>query len=283
MALCIEWRCQFYGGHKLSVVRSNYVGYMKLMTKYTKELRKPGVLRKINLDELMGISDEDPFLLLESTVCNEADLLAHAKLIHNIQLIEEVHLTHFLSAFWMGNSIKAMESYRLIAALPSSKMPKIQALYYTFYWGIVAYQLFRDGSGEDLLAEGNAVLRKVQSWRQTCDHVENKLLLLEAEYFASKCVIKSAKKKYEASIKSARDHSFLHEQGLAYECMGKYLSSIVEFAEAKQCLRRAYECYTQWGALGKAEQIQREYGFEEICERSSEGAMKHQRDWEAML
>jgi len=46
---------------------------------------------------------------------------------------------------------------------------------------------------------------------------ENKVLLLEAEYFASKCNRNSAKEKYEASIKSARDHGFVHEQGLAYE------------------------------------------------------------------
>ena len=125
------------------------------------------MLRKINLNELIGISDDDPFILLEGTVCSEAELLAHAKLKNNVQLIEEVHLTRFLSAFWLGDYASAMESFKLMAVLPSSKMPKIQALYYTFYRGIVAYRLFREGNGEHLLTEGNEVLSKVHAWRQT--------------------------------------------------------------------------------------------------------------------
>ncbi len=124
------------------------------------------VLRKINLNELIGISDEDPFLALEGTVCNEAELLEHAKFKNNIQLIEAVHLTCFLSAFWVGDFIKAMESFKLMEVLSSTKMPSVRALYYTFYKGIVAYRLFREGNGEHLLIEGNEVLSKVRSWRK---------------------------------------------------------------------------------------------------------------------
>lgn len=64
----------------------------------------------------------------------------------------------------------------------------------------------------------------------TSNWVENKLLLLEAELFASQCNREAALKKYEASIKSARDHGFVHEQGLAYEVsfvMLSLLSSIL--------------------------------------------------------
>ena len=46
---------------------------------------------------------------------------------------------------------------------------------------------------------------------------ENKALLLEAEYFASKCNRNLAKEKYEASIQSAQDQGALHEKGLALE------------------------------------------------------------------
>mmetsp|Transcript_28736 Transcript_28736/g.54275 ORF Transcript_28736/g.54275 Transcript_28736/m.54275 type:complete len:214 (-) Transcript_28736:279-920(-) len=190
---------------------------MKSVTKYSTELPKHMVLRKINLNILIGISDEDPFLLLEDTICNEDELLTHAKLKKNMQLIEAVHLNRFISAFWMGDFAKAMESSKLMAELPSSKMPKIQTLYYTCYRGIAAYQLYRGGNGEHFLTEGNEVLSKVQSWRKMCKHVENKLLLLQAEYFASQCNRASAIEKYGASISAARDHGFVHEQGLAYE------------------------------------------------------------------
>ena len=194
-ALSLDWKCQFFRGEKLSIVQSNYVEYMKSIvstllvesclfslhfltlggfvllwftkTKYSKELSKHSVLYKINLNELIGISDEDPFSVLEGTICNEAELLEHAKLKNNIPLIEAVHLSQFLSAFWMGDFTKAMESSNDILMLPSSKMLKLQSIYFTFYRGIVAYRLFREGHGEHLLEEGNAVLSKVQSWRQT--------------------------------------------------------------------------------------------------------------------
>jgi len=175
------------------------------------------VLRKINLDELIGVFDDDNFLSLDGTVYDVAQILAHAKSAKNVQLIEGVHLTHFLSAFWMGDFVMALESVKLISALPSSKMPKLQTIYYTFYRGIVSYRLFREGNGEHFLTEGDEILRTVQAWRQKCEHVENKLLLLEAECFASRCNRNLAQEKYEASIRSARDHGFVHEQGLAYE------------------------------------------------------------------
>jgi len=280
-ALCLDWRFQFYGGEKLSIVLSNYVEYMKSIMRYSKELAKQVVLRKINLNLLVGITDEDPFLVLEGTVCDKDDLLAHAKLKHNMQLIEACHLTDFLSAFWMGDFVKAMESFKLMAVLPSTKMPKFQAIYYYFYKGIVAYQLFREGNGAHFLEEGNEILSKVKSWHRSCNHVENKLLLLQAEYFASKCKRNSAKEKYDASIKSARDHGFVHEQGLAYECMGKYLSSIVEISEAMQCFKKAHVCYMQWGAYGKAKQIKIDHGLDTDDDNTNKGTTKRERDWMA--
>jgi len=282
IALGLDWRCQFFGGGKLSVVHSNYVEYMKIVTKYSQEFSIQGVLRKNIIDELIGVSNDDNFLS-DGTVYDVAQILAHAKLKNNLQLIESVHLTHFLSAFWMGDFVMALESVKLIAALPSSKMPKIHTIYYTFYRGIVSYRLFREGNGEHFLTEGDEILRTVQTWRQKCEHVENKLLLLQAEYFASQCSRNLAQEKYEASIRSARDHGFVHEQGLAHECMGKYFSSIIQIPEAQHCFRRAYDCYMQWGAFGKAEQIQRDNWLDQAHVNSYRITTKHERDWDDMI
>ena len=57
--------------------------------------------------------------------------------------------------------------------------------------------------------------------------IENKVLLLEAEYFASKGNRNLALEKYEASISSANDHGAVHEKGLALEVSLVYAFSYV--------------------------------------------------------
>lgn len=80
-----------------------------LKAKYSKELLKYAVLRKINVDELIGISDEDPFTILEGSIRNKAQLLTDAKINNNVQLMEAIHMAHLFSAFWMGDFDRAME------------------------------------------------------------------------------------------------------------------------------------------------------------------------------
>lgn len=53
-----------------------------------------------------------------------------------------------------------------MSSLPSFKI-KFQGVFFTFYRGIVAYSLFRKGSGQTLLNEGNEALSKLQAWRQS--------------------------------------------------------------------------------------------------------------------
>jgi len=242
-SLFFAWVCQFYGGEKLSIVKANYKEYMKSIAKYSEDVSKKLVLRKVNLNELMGISDDNPYSVLEGAFWDIDGLLFDAKSKGDIHLIEAVNMSKFLSAFWRGDFLKAMEFSNELMSLPSSKMPKLHLIYHTFYRGIVAFRLFREGNGVSLLKDGEDVLSTVKAWSETCKWTENKALLIEAEYLASKCKRNLAKEKYEASIQSARDHGFLHEQGLAYECMGKYFSSIIELPEGRRCFREAHRCY----------------------------------------
>ena len=108
-----------------------------LKTKYSKELTKQAVLLKIYLNELMGIVDDDPFAELEGAICNEAGLMLDAKMKNNVQLMEAVHMTRFLSSFWMGDFLEALESSKIILSLPSSRLPKMVTPYFTIYRGIV--------------------------------------------------------------------------------------------------------------------------------------------------
>mmetsp|Transcript_28890 Transcript_28890/g.52811 ORF Transcript_28890/g.52811 Transcript_28890/m.52811 type:complete len:90 (-) Transcript_28890:253-522(-) len=53
---------------------------------------------------------------------------------------------------------------------------------------------------------------------------------------------------YNASIKSAREHRFVHEEGLAEEKTATYLLHKSKHDEAMEHFGNAKKCYKSWGA-----------------------------------
>ena len=76
----------------------------------------------------------------------------------------------------------------------------------------------------------------------------NKLLLLEAEYYLLRGDGHRAVAAYEASIKAAREHRFVHEEGLAAEKLASFHASNGETDRAMSHLSGARACYEKWGA-----------------------------------
>ena len=207
------------------------------------------------IDELKGES-VDRFSIFKGSIRDEDDLHASAQSTKDIQLLYVVYFKRFMSSFWKGSYADAEKCSKIAFSFPASKMPKIHLIIHTFFQGLIAFQMFRDGAGEHFLFEGKSMLDRMESWLKNSAFVfENKALLLQAEHCASVYKIRDAIKTYDASIKSARDHGLIHEQGLANECKGKFLTSIDNISEDPSCFRKAYECYVQWGAVTKADQI----------------------------
>lgn len=161
-------------------------------------------------------------------------------------------------------------------------MLKISSLFHSFFIGLIAFKTYRDGEGEEHLEEGQKALGKMEIW-SSCSTANfiNKLLLLQAEHHASTCNIHAAKAAYEASVRSARNHGLVHEQGLACELYGKFLLSVIEMDEALWWLKSAHECYMQWGAAAKAEQVSKEHNLGLLQPAGDWGqfANKHGREW----
>ena len=169
------------------------------------------------MDELAGVK-KNPFSFIGGAIQDENYLLAYAKQ-HGTTGLESMYSLRFFSAFWKGDYTIAIKWYKEATEQPSSKMLKLSLIYRTFYHGLIAYQLYRNGEGEEWLDEGKIVLDKVEIWRRNAHKsiFESKLILLEAEDYASNCNIVAAKESYELSAKTARDYGLVHEQGLACE------------------------------------------------------------------
>ena len=60
---------------------------------------------------------------------------------------------------------------------------------------------------------------------------------------------------YQASIVSAHDHKFFHEEALACELYGIYLIENKMLSKGMKQLRKAMKKYKTWGAMKKADYV----------------------------
>jgi hypothetical protein len=248
-----------------------------------KEQAKVALIDVALVEDLIG-NQGNAFGIFEGTIPTEDFLLADAKAKQIITSIELIHTRRFLSSFWMGDYVKANKFYDEAISMPSSKMPKLWTLYREFFRGIIAFHLYLQGEGEEWLEEGKAMLQKFELLSKVSrDIYESKRLLLQAEFHACLCEIRTAKILFEASIRSAGDHGCISEQGLAIERYGNFLVSVVENTEALNCFKSAHMSYVQWGALALADNVWKKYNLDQDASnggiRFSTSDNKHGRSW----
>ena len=90
------------------------------------------------------------------------------------------------------------------------------------------------------------------------DNYQNKVFLLEAELYSFNKKHEQAQAKYDLAISSAKDLTYVHEEGLACERAGVHYKKIGNVAEALAYFQRAKECYTRWGSDMKVESVQQQ-------------------------
>jgi len=87
---------------------------------------------------------------------------------------------------------------------------------------------------------------------------KNKLELLEAELYSFEKKHDQAIGSYDASIASAHNSKFIHEQGLACEKAGFHCKKMKDMTRALKYFRQARQCYEEWGSSMKVDFIQKE-------------------------
>eukprot|EP00984_Skeletonema_dohrnii_P012934 scaffold5299_cov102-Skeletonema_dohrnii-CCMP3373.AAC.2 len=269
----------------LSLLLNSFCELLRTMKRY-KEVAKVALIDVVMIEALIG-TKSNAFDVFEGTIPTEDFILADAKATQNIVSIELIHLRRYFTSFWFGDYQKANELYDVVISLPSHKLPKLWSITSQYYRGIIAFHLYREGEGEEWFDEGKKMLQKFEHLAKLSptNSFQSKFLLLQAESYASSCEIINAKMVFEASIKSARDHGYINDQGLAFECYGKFLASIVDNNAALNCFKSAHVCYSQWGALALAEHVWNKNKLSTCNEGSSpfcasfHTSNKHVRSW----
>jgi signal transduction histidine kinase len=179
--------------------------------------------------------------------------------------------------FLSGDYTEALAVATKVKPLFRGEVVQIYFLDYVYYTALTVAALFENASaaeqGEwrDLLAAHREQLRE---WADNFPPTfGDKYALVSGEIARLERRDAEAMRLYEQAIKSAHEHGFVQNEGVANEvAAGFYAAHGVE-SVAYTHLRNARNCYLRWGAFGKVRQlVQRHPGLREDSTVPAPGA-----------
>jgi PAS domain S-box-containing protein len=140
---------------------------------------------------------------------------------------------------------------------------QIQLLDYFYYAALTVTALYENGPVDeqsrwrDLLTAHREQLRE---WAENYPPTfADKHALVSAEIARLEGRDADAMRLYEEAIRSAHDHGFVQNEGLAQEVAARFYAARGFERFADVCRREARHCYLQWGAYGKVKQLDERY------------------------
>ena len=121
------------------------------------------------------------------------------------------------------------------------------------------------------VGRGQSILAKIRSWHEHSSwNWENKVLLLEAMEMHTLGNYDAAEPLYISSIRSAREHKFIHEEAITSELAGDLFYERGSHLESYALYMHSIKCFNEWGALAVAMRVesslQSRFGSENITE-----------------
>ena len=136
---------------------------------------------------------------------------------------------------------------------------QIFSLDYSFYTALTVAALYENASADEqdewrnLLAAHREQLRE---WAEIYPPTfGDKYALVSAEIARLEGRDAEAMRLYEQAIKSAREHGFVQNEGVAHEVAAAFYAARGVEGITQTYLRNARHCYLQWGAFGKVRQL----------------------------
>lgn len=195
-----------------------------------------------------GESDDKVASIFMSREECEQSLLERYSSTKNTSLLQLFHYHRFLQCFGSKDFETALDHAEEYFKLGSGNIWRMTDIATAFLSGLVAFGLARNTNKDGLMETGEKKLLTMQDWADNGSkwNAENKALLLQAERHYNLGNLDEAKSTYEASIKSAREHKFIHEEALAYELYGNFCVKTGDAVFGHELLRKAQSLYVEW-------------------------------------
>lgn len=135
---------------------------------------------------------------------------------------------------------------------------------YYYYRALIRLAPLTTGSSSSqknkTLKKVGFTLKKLKKWAETSPaNYMHKYLIIAAESERVRGNNAEAGRLYEKAVNLANENGFIHEEAIASELMAKFYAgkNLQEMASA--CMARAHWCYTKWGAIAKARDLEKKH------------------------
>jgi PAS domain S-box-containing protein len=137
---------------------------------------------------------------------------------------------------------------------------QIQSLDYFYYAALTVAALYEEASDDEQTGWRDLLTAHREQLREWADIYPptfgDKYDLVSAEIARLEGRDADAMRLYEQAIRSAREHGFVQNEGLAHEVSARFFTARGFDTIAHACLRNARHCYLRWGAFGKVRQLE---------------------------
>jgi tetratricopeptide (TPR) repeat protein len=204
---------------------------------------------------LIGEDGSQAFAIQEMNCRGEDELLHRAIGTGQQMLVQSIYFCKLIHAYWLQN----YDEVAMLSELYGEEhRMRFMDAYHIFYGGLAALHLAKraDAEKDKWVKIGEKAVSTTASW---IDHsnwnFENKYLLLSAELQYVRGNYNAAGDCYNASIYSAKNHRFVHEEGLAFERLGMLYKEMGRTENALEMLKNASACYEKWGATAVVQRL----------------------------
>ena len=137
---------------------------------------------------------------------------------------------------------------------------QIQLLDYFYYTALTVAALYENASADEQTSWRELLAAHREQLREWADNYPptfgDKHALVSAEIARLEGRDADAMRLYEQAIRSAREHGFVQNEGLAHEVAARFYAARGFETIAHAYLRNARHCYLRWGAAGKVRQLE---------------------------
>lgn len=209
--------------------------------------------------KLMGSSEKSYTLFYDTT---EERLFTDCRERSHYSVCRFILFRRKYVAFFLGQMNAAADFFELGLSFPIGGNGRLVSIIVgVFIDGLIAFYYARKRRNDETrwTEIGIGVLNLMEVWaNQGSDwNFSNKLFLLRAECFFLQGDERAALQMYNASIKAAQDHRFIHEEGIAHERLASFHDHYGRHAEALACFNAAKGCYESWGAQAVVQRVDR--------------------------
>jgi predicted ATPase/signal transduction histidine kinase len=162
--------------------------------------------------------------------------------------------------FLSGDYAEALAAADKAKPLLWAAAAQIQSLDYFYYAALTVAALHEEASDDKQTGWRDLLTAHREQLREWADNYPptfgDKYALVSAEIARLEGRDADAMRLYDQAIRSAREHGFVQNEGLAHEVAARYFTARCFDTVAHACLREARRCYLRWGAFGKVRQLE---------------------------